>query len=283
MPFVLAALVLAWAIMLLFGGMEFDRGLLLFFYAGDRPALADIARIVTEFGGFGFLLPATAIGLVVLLVRRDWHAALLLPAITLSGRILVELQKGWAGRLRPEDERHLVAAQSYAFPSGHAANATLVWLCLALLLPRTPNARLLAVWGAVWLTLAVGLSRIMLGVHWPSDVIGGWAFGLFWALLLLRLSGHPLAEGTAAPVSSLSAQRRGTMDKTRSDDSALIDEAEAGTGQSGVSGGNLQRELAARAEEEHEIGDAGGEGDSVTRVHGSDKPRDGDRPNLPNR
>ena len=53
--------------------------------------------------------------------------------------------------------------------------------------------------------------------------------------------------------------------------------------QSGVSGGNLQREIAARAEEEHEIGQAGGDGDSVTRVHGADKPRKGDKPSLPNR
>ena len=73
------------------------------------------------------------------------------------------------------------------------------------------------------------------------------------------------------------------MDKTRPDDSALIDEAEAAPSQAGTSGGNLQRELGARAEEEHEIGQAGGEGDAVTRVHGSDKPRGGDRPNLPNR
>jgi hypothetical protein len=73
------------------------------------------------------------------------------------------------------------------------------------------------------------------------------------------------------------------MDKIRPDDSALIDEAEAAPSHSGVSGGNLQREIAARAEEEHEVGEAGDEGDSVTRVHGADKPRRGDAPNLPNR
>jgi hypothetical protein len=73
------------------------------------------------------------------------------------------------------------------------------------------------------------------------------------------------------------------MDRTRPDDRALIDEAEAAPGQSGVSGGNLQREVAARAEEEHAVGDAGDEGDSVTRVRGADKPREGDAPNLPNR
>ena len=68
------------------------------------------------------------------------------------------------------------------------------------------------------------------------------------------------------------------MDKTRPDDSTIIDEAEAAPGQGGVSGGNLQREIASRAEEEH-VGDESG----VTRVHGADKPDRGDRPNLPNR
>jgi membrane-associated phospholipid phosphatase len=194
MPFVLAALVLAWAVMLLFGGMEFDRGLLLYFYAGDSPRFAAAARIVTELGGSALLLAVTVIGLAVLLVRRDVRGALLLGAITLSGRGLVALQKDWIGTLRPEDQPHLVAAQSYAFPSGHAANATLVWLCLALLLPRKARARMFAIWSAVWLALLIGLSRVMLGVHWPSDVIGGWAFGLFWTLVILRLAGHPVVE-----------------------------------------------------------------------------------------
>lgn len=194
MPFVLAGLALAWAVMLLFGGMEFDRGLLLYFYAGDAPRFAAAARIVTLLGGANVLLPVTALGLVLLLIRRDFRGALLLAAITLPGRVLIELQKEWIGTLRPEDQPHLVAAQSYAFPSGHAANATLVWLCLALLLPRGPRARMFAIWGAVWLALFVGLSRVMLGVHWPSDVIAGWAFGLFWVLLILRLAGHPVIE-----------------------------------------------------------------------------------------
>ncbi|HST36547.1 MAG TPA: hypothetical protein VLK25_07960, partial [Allosphingosinicella sp.] len=144
MPFVLAALVLAWAVMLLFGGLEFDRGLLLFFYAGDSPRLAMGARIATEAGSARALLAVTAIGLAILFVRRDLRGALLLAGITLTGRMLVTLQKGWIAHLRPEDQPHLVAAQSYAFPSGHAANATLVWLCLALLLPGSARARMLA-------------------------------------------------------------------------------------------------------------------------------------------
>ena len=179
--------------------MEFDRGLLFFLYAGDRSDLGIAARWLTEMGGGPVLLAATGFGAGVLLYRREWRGALLLAGITLSGRLMVELQKDWAARLRPDYEGHLVPVETFAFPSGHAANATLVWLCLALLVPRRPRTRLLAVWAAVWLALAVGATRVMLGVHWPSDVIGGWAFGLFWTLGLLRLSGHPLDEGTPAP------------------------------------------------------------------------------------
>ena len=196
MPIAVFGLALAWGVMLLFGGMELDRALLLIAYAGDREDVALAARWLTELGGYRALLAVTALGAAWLLFRREWRASILLLGITLSGRALIDWQKVWTGRVRPEDQVHLVQVQSLSFPSGHAANATLVWLCLALLVPRSARARTFAIWGAVWLSLAVGLSRVMLGVHWPSDVIGGWAFGLFWTMLLLRLSGHSVDEGT---------------------------------------------------------------------------------------
>jgi undecaprenyl-diphosphatase len=206
MPLALVALALAFAIMLLFGGMELDRGLLLLAYAGGEPSLVVGARLMTELGGAAVLLPATAIGALVLLVRRAWREALLLVAVTLSGRLLVDLLKDWTDRIRPDAQNHLVPVETLSFPSGHAANATLVWLCLALLLPRSERGRAFAVWVAVWLALAVGISRVMLGVHWPSDVIGGWAFGLFWTLLLLNLSGQVSAEGTVPSLAHSSAE-----------------------------------------------------------------------------
>jgi len=203
MPLALIGLAIAWGVMLAFGGLEFDRGLLIFGYAGRNPNLVEAARWMTALGDSAVLLPATLIGAVILALRRDWRQAALLPAVTLSGRLLIELQKDWVARLRPDANDHLVAVQSLAFPSGHAANAALVWLCLALFLPRTPRGRMFATWAAAWLALAVGVSRVMLGVHWPSDVIAGWSFGLFWMLLVLRLAGQPLDEGTSeAPAHS---------------------------------------------------------------------------------
>jgi membrane-associated phospholipid phosphatase len=197
---VLIGLVIAWAVMLLFGGMEFDRGLLVLAYAGEEPRLAEAARWATELGGGTTLLVLTGVGAGWLLARREWRLAAFLLAISLSGRLLVSLQKDWTARVRPDAQGHLVPVESLAFPSGHAANATMVLLCLALLVPTSERWRGLAVWAAVWLALAIGLTRVMLGVHWPSDVIGGWAFGLFWTLLILHLSGLRVNEGTPPPL-----------------------------------------------------------------------------------
>lgn len=199
MPFVMFALVVAWAVMLLFGGLDMDKAILMLAYAGDRDDIAGLARIVTELGGWMALVPLTLAGALVLLLRGAGRDALLLLVLTLSGRFLVDLQKHWTDRIRPEEHEHVVAVQSLAFPSGHAANSTMVYLALALLLVRG-RARAPAIWAAVWLALLIGASRILLGVHWPSDVIGGWAFGLFWTFLLFALSGRALDDGTPAPL-----------------------------------------------------------------------------------
>ena len=199
MPFVLFSLVVAWTVMLLFGGLDFDNALLLAFYAGDKPNLALAARIVTEAGGYRVLIAATLAGMVWLVYRRRIRTALLLFVLSIGGRLLVEAQKVWTDRLRPGDQDHLVQVQSLSFPSGHAANSTIVWLSLALLLTDGGAKRIAALWAAVWIAILVGISRLMLGVHWPSDVVGGWAFGLFWTLALLRLSGHDVSDGTPLP------------------------------------------------------------------------------------
>ncbi len=196
MPFILFSLVLAFGVMLIFGGTEFDRGILMLFHATTRPDIAQIARWVTELGGAWVLIPVMIAGTLLLLVQRRWRDALLLVLITMGGRMLVEGLKIWTARARPDEHEHLVAVQSLAFPSAHSANSTITWLTLAFLLTRHTPGRTLAVWLAVWTAILVGVSRMILGVHWPTDVIGGWAFGLFWTFLLLRLSGVAINDGT---------------------------------------------------------------------------------------
>ena len=87
-------------------------------------------------------------------------------------------------RARPAEDLHLVAAGGYAFPSGRTTTATIGYgLVAVLLIVLLPTERRPVVIGAAALVGAVGHSRIYLGVHWPTDVMGGWALGVTWLCL----------------------------------------------------------------------------------------------------
>ncbi len=90
------------------------------------------------------------------------------------------------GRIRPAENQHLVEVQTLSFPSGHLANSMVVYVLLAVFLIRDEAKRRWAVGAAILLSLLIGTSRVLLGVHWPSDVAGGWAFGLLWVLAVVH-------------------------------------------------------------------------------------------------
>jgi len=101
-------------------------------------------------------------------------------------------------RVRPALEPHLVVVKSQSFPSGHASSSMIFYLTMALILTHRGPWRRWAAAGAVLLSLLIGTSRVMLGVHWPSDVIGGWVFGLLWVLLTLRIAEHLIQSDSRA-------------------------------------------------------------------------------------
>jgi undecaprenyl-diphosphatase len=187
-----ALLGLLWLWMLTVGTGAADDDILRALYAGGHPLWIALARGFTFLGSAWFAIPASlsAIGLLLWIGRRRAAVAALL--VIAVGRLLVEAQKYAIERLRPIDEVHLVTVSTPSFPSGHAANSMIVCLTLAILFFGRTRWRHAAVAVALLLSLAIGLSRIMLGVHWPTDVIGGWAFGLLWVLVAL-----PLAERVA--------------------------------------------------------------------------------------
>lgn len=173
--------------MLLLGAGDADRQVLLALYAADEPWLALAAIGFTQIGNWSTVVGITLAGALWLLWRgRRWHALVLLVA-SFTGRALVILQKAYFARLRPEEDLRLVEVHYQSFPSGHSANSMIVLLALALLLFDDPRHRRVAAACAVALSLLVGISRPMLGVHWPSDVLAGWAFGLFWVILVFAL------------------------------------------------------------------------------------------------
>lgn len=184
----LAALALVWGAMLWFGAGTLDRAILHAFYAGGDSLRSTFALIVTRLGDPDLLLLVTGLVALLLIARRDHRTAALFLAISLSGRLFVDLQKALIARPRPDAHHHLIGTRTDSFPSGHAGSAVLVWVTLALLIPSEARWRRPALAAAALAALLAGVSRPMLGVHYPSDVIAGWSFGLLWILLLLRLS-----------------------------------------------------------------------------------------------
>jgi undecaprenyl-diphosphatase len=188
----LVALALVWGAMLWLGTGTADRAALDALYTGGDSVWTTFARIVTRLGDPDLLLIVSALAALLLIVRRHMHPALLFVGISLSGRGLVDLQKWWIARPRPDAHVHLVGTRTDSFPSGHASSSVMVWMTLALLIPREARCRRPALVAAALVAVLVGLSRPMLGVHYPSDVIAGWSFGLFWILLLTWLTATPL-------------------------------------------------------------------------------------------
>ncbi|MFL6766199.1 MAG: phosphatase PAP2 family protein [Sphingomicrobium sp.] len=175
-----------WLAMLLGGGGPLDRSLYEALYAGHRPVLLTTARVFTALGEPTVLIAACAATALWLRSAGRGRLGLALLLIALIGRGLSEAQKYWIARVRPDLEPHLVIVKTSSFPSGHAASSMIFYVALALALTAHTRWKWAAAAGAVLLSLLIGTSRVMLGVHWPSDVIGGWAFGLLWVLLTLR-------------------------------------------------------------------------------------------------
>ncbi|MFZ0613849.1 MAG: phosphatase PAP2 family protein [Desulfobacterales bacterium] len=164
--------------------------------------LEEMGRDFTAMGGLGVLtfLTLASAGFLVL-QNKTRSAAFLLTAVG-SGLILSFLLKSGFDRPRPDLVPHGSFVYTASFPSGHAMMSAVTYLTLGMLLARhQPRRRLKAylILLAVTLTLAVGVSRVYLGVHWPTDVLAGWTLGASWALLCWLIA--------------LWLQRRGQMDE----------------------------------------------------------------------
>lgn len=182
----IAILASVWQAMLLWGAGTLDRRIYEMLYAGHRPALLQMARFFTALGEPTVLIVAGFVVAGWLWWRGRGRFALALILVILIGRGLSEVQKYWIARARPELEPHLVLVKTSSFPSGHATSSMIFYFALALALAADSRWNRLAAAGAILLSLLIGTSRVMLGVHWPSDVVGGWAFGMLWVLLTLR-------------------------------------------------------------------------------------------------
>ncbi|RUT89858.1 MULTISPECIES: phosphatase PAP2 family protein [unclassified Mesorhizobium] len=171
----------------------FDTEILLAFRQAGRPDspigplwLQGAMRDITSLGsGSVLVLIVTAVIVYLLLIRRTATALFIFVAVA-GGQVLSSLLKAGIDRPRPELVSHLVNETTLSFPSGHAMLSAVTYLTLGALAARFLPGRTTKIYVlslAVLTTLLVGISRIYLGVHWPSDVLAGWCAGFVWAML----------------------------------------------------------------------------------------------------
>ena len=149
--------------------------------------LEEMMRDITALGSTGVVAFITLSVLGYLFLRGNMRTAALVAAAVLGSYLLSLLLKETFARPRPDLVSRATPTFNPSFPSGHSMLAAAAYLTLAALLaevqPRRRTKAYLLLLGII-LTVAVGVSRVYLGVHWPSDVLGGWTAGAVWALLV---------------------------------------------------------------------------------------------------
>lgn len=162
--------------------------------------LLPFMKLCTLVGGPSFLGVASIIVFAVLWRRRMRHEDGLLVSAMAGAIILGMVLKETYLRPRPTPFYDLPKPLTWSYPSGHALGSFCFFVALALVLsPSLRGRRRLALWVACGaMVLLVGFSRVYLGVHWPSDVLGGWLTGAIW-MSVVRVAFQPLQPPSPAP------------------------------------------------------------------------------------
>jgi len=153
--------------------------------------LHEVGRDITGLGGITVLTLLTTATLGYLWIRRQHRAGWVLLAGVLGAALMSQLLKQAFDRPRPDLVPHMAEVYSASFPSGHAMMSAATYLLLGLMLAhvhRGRRVRAYIVTVSVVVALLVGVSRVYMGVHWPTDVLAGWALGALWAIVVWTLA-----------------------------------------------------------------------------------------------
>lgn len=170
---------------------HFDMQILKSFrYPGNlaRPIgpgwLFEVMRDITSLGGTTVVSLITFFVIGYFILQKQYSMLFLVLAAVIGG-VVIDLElKELFGRIRPQIIPSLIPEKSFGFPSGHSMMSTIIYLSLASLIARLQVRRrdkIYIISVAVFLSFMIGISRIYLGVHYPTDVLGGWSLGLAWA------------------------------------------------------------------------------------------------------
>jgi undecaprenyl-diphosphatase len=176
----------------------FDESVLLAFRDPNNPShsigpawLQIMFRDITPLGGYAVVMLISLAVIGYLLMDGKRGAALWVLVAVSGGAVISKLLKLAIERPRPDLVARLVEVNTSSFPSGHATLAAVTYLTLGALLSRVEarrRAKIYVLMVAVVLTVLIGVSRIYLGVHWPTDVLAGWCVGAAWAMLCWRIA-----------------------------------------------------------------------------------------------
>jgi len=164
-----------------FESFHFDAPLLWRMHGLHGPTLDYLFVVITRLGYEWFLIPADVLIPVLLLLRRRWREACF-SAIAFGGSALLNLaSKQFFQRDRPSLWESIAPESTYSFPSGHAMGS-MTFACTVILLTWNTRARWPVLIAASLFTLLVSLSRVYLGVHYPSDILAGWCAAVVWVV-----------------------------------------------------------------------------------------------------
>jgi undecaprenyl-diphosphatase len=189
-----------------------DEAVLLALRRPENPALpigpdwmVEVGRDLTALGGVAVLLLTTLAVAGLLLLNRKFAATGFVLTAVAGGLVVSSILKASFARPRPDVVPHLSLVYTSSFPSGHSMMSAIVYLTLGALLARNVARRRLKFYFlavALVLTGLAGVSRVYLGVHFPTDVLAGWTAGLVWATLCclasrVALHGRPVKKSAS--------------------------------------------------------------------------------------
>lgn len=169
----------------------FDTTLLLWLHQFSNPILDRVMLVITQFGNPRVVVTVAAVSLAILWLQRWKQEAKIFALACLGAAILNTGMKLAFSKPRPELWQRLITEKSFSFPSGHALGSVVLYGFLAYLLAIAyPKFSRIIYIVAVVAIMAIGLSRLYLGVHWPTDVVAGYGIGFLWlrtCILMLQL------------------------------------------------------------------------------------------------
>lgn len=158
---------------------EFDRSLSLAVHGLDSPLIDFTMRLFTTIGSLKVVTVVLALVIVSAFRRGERREAYSLLAVFVASEILNWVFKHLVGRPRPTLFEEIATLHTYSFPSGHAMTGTAVYGMIGVVVAREhPRIRRPLAVAVPALVILIGISRVFLGVHWPTDVLAGWAAGM---------------------------------------------------------------------------------------------------------